>query len=94
MITFITTLCIIWCFLLSGTLALSLTIKFPLDILAEPLSSVKIITLVTGGAYIALAALSSARFSAKSIFKCCFIVGLSCIVYHFIAVLFGAPAIE
>ncbi|KAK7103552.1 phosphatidylinositol-glycan biosynthesis class F protein-like [Littorina saxatilis] len=93
-------LCALWCTCLSAIILLSVKYKFPFDIIAQPVTGVQIVAGIIFTVHTLSLAVSSAlekdyfRIKPKNVFKCVIAVVCACIVFHVLAILFGAPALE
>ena len=91
-------LCAVWCTLLGGFIGLSLKLNFPIDIITQPLLGVEVLVSVIVLVHIGIIALSSAggrlNLKPKNGVKCVSGAVAACFIFHMIAVLFGAPALE
>ncbi|KAK7493427.1 hypothetical protein BaRGS_00015327 [Batillaria attramentaria] len=88
-------LSLIWCTFFGGTVALSLVLKIPFDLISQPLISVKVLSAIVVVVHTVVSVLWSAlQFHVRSAMKCAGLCATCCVIFHCFAVLFGAPAIE
>ncbi|XP_076463517.1 GPI ethanolamine phosphate transferase, stabilizing subunit-like [Babylonia areolata] len=91
-------LCAVWGILLAGITALALKFNIPFDIIAQPLFSVECLSVVVCVVHGLLMILSSARqdarFKLSNALRTTFGLIFACIIFHMLAVLFGAPMLE
>ena len=98
----ISAVCALWCIAFSGLIVASLKLKFPFDIIVDPLVGVEILASVLVFVHIVASIMLSATTSGggtsgvkpKNVVKCVSGILVVCVVFHIMAIFFGAPAVE
>ena len=94
--------CALWCIAFSGLIVASLKLKFPFDIIMDPLVGVEILASVLVFVHFVSSIILSATnrgggasgVKPKNVVKCMSGILVVCVVFHIMAIFFGAPAVE